>query len=134
MPVPLKPDLLSDEAEPHWPDLDRWPTPQETKSFLKATRRNSSLRLELLSGLRAFSLADGAPVTSWLGLWLSLVGIFAAQPIEIVWVRWLVLGGFALLGFVLLVRIAEFSAAMDLRRRMSATWLAAFEDALTKRS
>jgi hypothetical protein len=128
--IPNRPDDLPLEAVPYWPDLERWPTPEDVTSFVRGTHAHPQIRLAVLSGLRSFSNADMNPLWSWAGSFIGLLAIAYSLAVPTVWIQFAIPTVVLVIGVLLLGRLAGISAHMDVRRRRSITWLAAYEDGL----
>jgi hypothetical protein len=129
--IPNRPEDLPLEAIPYWPDLERWPTPNDVTMFMRRTHAHPGIRLAVLSGLRSFSNSDINPLWSWVGSFIGLLAIAFSMAVPTVWIQIAIPTVVLVIGLLLLGRLASISADMDVRRRRSITWLAAFEDGMT---
>jgi hypothetical protein len=130
--VPPKPDWLIPEAEPFWPVRDQWPTSEKVALFIKATRKQPEVRLNLLSALRYFATADMQPLTNWVAVYISVVAILLAGTAGLGAISYWIVGGTAIAGILLVVRLGTFTGDVESRRRHCAVWLAAYENALRR--
>ena len=129
IPVPYAPDLLKAKSTTYWPVENKYPTPSDVRAFVEDTRGKPGIRLNVLSGLRSYSISDSQPIVSWFALFLTLMVALTAMPMPEL-ARAILYVGLLAVGFLLIARIAEVTTAMDVRRRMTAVWLAAYEDGI----
>ena len=132
--IPNRPEDLPPEAIPYWPDLERWPTPEDVTMFVRRTHAEPDIRLAVLTGLRSFSNSDVNPLWSWVGSFIGLFAIAFSVAVPTVWIQVAIPTVVLVIGVVLLGRLASISAHMDVRPRRSITWLAAYEDRLRAES
>jgi hypothetical protein len=126
------PDDLPHAARPLWPDLNRWPTPDDVSSFKRQTRRKQRERLAVLSGLRSWSEIDVSPIWAWASaiVTLSIAGLGVTVTVSIWWIQLLTLVTTVAAALVLLNVTMSLSTTADLRRRRAHVWLRAFESEL----
>jgi hypothetical protein len=129
--IPNRPEDLPPRAIPYWPDLERWPTPDDVTVFVCRTDAHPDVRLAVLSGLRSFSNSDINPLWSWVGSFIGLFAIAFSVAAPNVWLQIGIPTVVLMVGAILLGRLASISADMDVRRRRSLIWLAAYEDGLS---
>lgn len=123
------PDDLPAAARGVWPDLNRWPTPDDVLSFTRETRRRPHQRLAVLNGLRSWSEIDVAPVWGWASgiVTISIAGLGVTVAVSIWWVQLLTLVITAGAALTLLTVTMALSSTADLRRRRAHIWLRALE-------
>lgn len=127
------PDDLPAEALSFWPNLNRWPTPDDVILFKRSTRRNAGARLAVLNGLRSWSEIDFASIWSWTGalLTVSVAGIGGTIAAEVQWVQLIIGAATVAAALVFLVKLGSLSAHADQQRRRAHIWLRALESELT---
>lgn len=126
------PDDLPVDARDVWPDLNRWPTPDDVFSFRRATRRRPDQRLAVLNGLRSWSEIDVAPIWAWASgiVTVSIAGLGITVTVNIWWVQLLTLVITVVASLALLTVTLTLSSTGDLRRRRAHMWLCALESGL----
>jgi hypothetical protein len=126
------PEDLPEDALAMWPDLNRWPTPDDVASFKRATRKTPHQRLAVLNGLRSWAEIDIAPAWAWASgiLTVSIAGLGVAVTVNVRWAQILSLVITGAAALVLLTVTMSLSTTADRRRRSAHVWLRAFESGL----
>ena len=126
------PEDLPADARDLWPDLARWPTPEDVVCFMRSTRKTPHRRLAVLNGLRSWAEIDIAPVWAWASaiVTISIAGLGVAVTTSVWWVQILSLVVTVVAALVLLTVTMSLSTTADRRRRSAHLWLRAFESGL----
>lgn len=124
------PDELPQFAVAFWPDLSRWPTPEDVAHCKRATQRRAEARLAVLNGLRSWSEIDIGPIWAWTSAFLTVMiaGIGGTIAIQQRWAQlatWVVI---VIVAALFIVKVLALSTLADSRRRRSHIWLRALED------
>jgi Flp pilus assembly protein TadB len=125
--VLLVPEGLSDATKLFWPDLSVNPT-GEVKAFRKMARRNPSIRLEVMSGLRRYAESSS-------GIMLSLAAFFISFAALTLAMYGSATPGFvvftvpvATLAILVLVLFVQAAVNLEERRKAAIVWLGALDE------
>lgn len=130
----MPPDSLPADALDLWPDVSRWPTPTTISDLISARETRPADFQSVVNGLRWHSASDLTSAWSLLTAWLAVVAILLAALAEPfgVWALWTSIALAA--GFTfMLARIGAMAVDHTDRKRHASLWLAAVEDAPTRR-
>jgi hypothetical protein len=126
--VLLVPEGLSDATKLFWPDLSVNPTLGEVKAFRKMARRNPSIRLEVMSGLRRYAESSS-------GIMLSLAAFFISFAALTLAMYGSATPGFvvftvpvATLAILVLVLFVQAAVNLEERRKAAIVWLGALDE------
>jgi len=133
---PFVPDGLPEYARSHWPDIARWPTEIDVRTFLTVTRRDPDARLAVLTGLRRTTAIDLSSFWGWFAIYVGVILGLVSANIALAsadfggwWVHLLVWVPPAAV-IVFLLRLVPLIVRADERRRGAIMWLRAFEDGI----
>ncbi len=128
------PKKLSPEARKVWPDLHEWPTPASVKTLRHLVRGKPALRLEVLNGLRLFSVVDVQPIWNFAALWFAVLVALLAPAVGTSteglgpWLGAISAIMLVAFGVWVLIYVPTRTLAMAERTAQARLWLEALQD------